>query len=69
MAGLVDMPDRFARLRPVFLLAAAGLVLRAVYWADYAGFPLFDLAVGPDVSEYDARAREFLSCVFLSREA
>lgn len=69
MAGLVDMPDRFARLRPVFLLAAAGLVLRAVYWADYAGFPLFDLAVGPDVSEYDARAREILSGVFLPREA
>ena len=69
MAGLADMPDRFARLRPVFLLAAAGLVLRAVYWADYAGSPLFDLAVGPDVSEYDARAREILSGVFLPREA
>ncbi len=69
MAGFPNMPERHAPLRPVFLLAAAGLVLRGIYWADYAASPLFDLAVGPDVTEYDARAREILSGIFLPRDA
>ena len=69
MAGFPNMPERIARLQPVFLLAAAGLALRALYWAGYADSPLFALAVGPDVMEYDARAREILSGIFLPRDA
>ena len=51
------------------LLAAAGLVFRGLYWASYADSPLFALAVGPDIAEYDARAREILSGILLPREA
>lgn len=69
MAEFANMPERFVRLRPVLLLAAAGLALRILYWAGCADSPLFALAVGPDVSEYDARAREILTGVLLPREA
>lgn len=69
MADLANMPERLSRLRPVLLLAAAGLVFRGLYWASYADSPLFALAVGPDIAEYDARAREILSGILLPREA
>ncbi len=40
--------------------AAIGLLLRAEYLREYGGSPLFGMALGPDVAEYDARAREIL---------
>ena len=43
------------------LLLIAGLLLRTVYLYEYASLINFDVPVGPDVNEYDQRAREILS--------
>lgn len=47
------------------LLLAAGVLLRTVYLYEYASSINFDVPVGPDISEYDQRAREILSGRFL----
>ncbi len=47
------------------LLLAAGILLRAFYLWEYASAVNFDVPVGPDINEYDQRAREILSGRFL----
>ncbi len=49
------------RLIAAGLLIIAGALLRWEYLREYAESPLFNLALGPDIAEYDARAREILS--------
>lgn len=42
-------------------LTVAGAALRIEYLREFARLPHFGFAIGPDVMEYDARARELLS--------
>ena len=49
-----------------FILIFLGLLLRTIYLLEYSQFSNFDLALGADVTEYDARAREILSGRFFS---
>ena len=48
----------------VWLLVLAGALMRFWYLWDFAGSPLFDLALGPDVGEYARRAREITTGVY-----
>ena len=48
-------------------LLALGLLLRLEYLREFAASPLFTLPIGPDVAEYDARAREILGGRWLPR--
>ncbi len=63
-----------SRLHPLLrhwkwiLPVAIGLGLRVVYWCQYSASPLFPTALGPDIAEYDARAREILSGFYLPQE-
>ena len=50
-----------------FLLILAGFFLRLEYLREFAPAVNFDLAVGADVMEYDARARGILAGRFFSR--
>ena len=43
------------------LLLLAGVLLRAAYLYEYASLINFDIPVGPDIGEYDQRAREILA--------
>ena len=56
----MNLISRRAELLP-WLLAAAGLILRLEYLREYSALVNFDVPVGPDVMEYDLRAREFLN--------
>ncbi len=47
-------------------LLLLGILLRVEYLREYAASPLFGLALGPDIAEYDARAREILGGRFFS---
>ena len=47
--------------RGLLLLLLVGLVVRAAYLHDYSHSPLFRVAVGPDVEEYDAAATALLA--------
>ena len=42
-------------------LLVCGILLRAEYLREYAQLLNFDVPAGPDVMEYDLRAREILS--------
>ena len=45
-----------------------GALLRWEYLREYAASPLFPLALGPDIAEYDARAREILNSGWLGSQ-
>lgn len=45
----------------LLVLTVAGAALRIEYLREFARLPHSDFAIGPDVMEYDARARELLS--------
>lgn len=49
------------------LLITAGLLLRLEYLRQFSCSPLFDLALGADVMEYDARANGILAGRFFAR--
>ena len=44
----------------VWVLVLSGILMRLWYLYDFAGSPLFDLAIGADVGEYHQRARQLL---------
>ncbi len=64
------MKDRenLLRNRPLIFagLLLAGILLRGEYLREFASSPLFDLALGADVSEYHARASDILMRGFLA---
>ena len=64
-AGITEpsAPDRAAAAERfiVWGLVAAGIALRIWYLWDFSGSPLFTRALGADVTEYCARAREILA--------
>ncbi len=53
------------RIQIVWLLLAVGALLRIGYLVEFSTSPLFPLALGADVSEYDQRAREILGGAWL----
>lgn len=65
---MVKIPVRSGaviRRWPWSLPILIGAILRFVYWREYAASPLFEFAIGADVGEYDARAHEILSGVWM----
>ncbi|MCK4983797.1 MAG: hypothetical protein KAS17_12785, partial [Victivallaceae bacterium] len=59
---------RFSKTQVILsVLILAALILRIIYLWQFSGSPLFNIAVGADVQEYDNWAREILAWGFNSR--